>query len=183
MGAGVAAFEWMHPPEDELGGIVPLDIEAVANPDLVIALTHLAAYPQGFSLSFVTLTVAEPGELCPADAGESLALHFGVEFADGRRSDTTNHWILRDGEDRDHWRPPERLPPDRNRDIFITGIGGGSLPRRHRSACWVWPLPPPGPLTLRAGWPAAGAPVQSLQIDAGTVLDAAAASRPLWEDE
>jgi hypothetical protein len=183
MGAAVAAFDWIHPPEDELGGIVPLDIEAIANPDLVIALTHLTVYPQGFSLRFIALTAAEPGELCSDDEGRDLALRFGVEFADGRRSDAKNHWILRDGEDSEHWRFPERLPPDRERDIFITGIGGGSLPTRHRCACWIWPLPPPGPLTLRAGWPAAGAPVQSIQIDAGTVLDAAAVSRPLWEDE
>jgi hypothetical protein len=182
MGSGVTAFEWMLPPQDRIGGIVPLDLEGAANPDVVIAFTYLTAYPQGFSLSFAALTAADPGEVAKPDPSDGLALRFGVEFADGRRADTATHWMRLDGEDDVRRRSPERFPPDPERDLFITAGGEAPLPRRFSGGCWIWPLPPPGPLTLSVGWAAAGLPVRTSWLDGELVIDASKASRPIWED-
>jgi hypothetical protein len=181
MARGISAFEWRLPPEDRVGGIVPLETEVAASGDVVIAVTHLTAHPQGFCFDFVVLTRGGPGEAFDEES-EDISLRFGVEFADGRAAETRTNWFSREGEGGERPVIPDRLPPDPARDIFINGTGGGSLSRRYFGTFWVWPLPPPGPLTLTAGWPAAGLPVAPTRIDAAAVLDAATASRPLWED-
>ena len=46
---------------------------------------------------------------------------------------------------------------------------------------WLWPLPPPGPLTWVGEWPDRNIPESSVEVDA-TVLEAAASeAEQLWE--
>ena len=181
-------FEWMRQPEDRIAGVVPVDLELAASETVVMAMTHIAAFPQGFGFHFDTVTSVDVGEVCASSIedgeGNDLALLFGVEFADGRRADGGTNWIMRDGED--HFglpAMPKRLPPDPDLEVFISAGGVASYDRRFAGSCWVWPLPPPGPLTFWTGWPAAGLPVRPTRIDAELVLAAVSASRRLWGSE
>lgn len=183
-------FEWMREPEDQIAGVVPVGLELAASDTTVIAITHFAAYPQGFGFHFHTVTSVDVGEVCASavegGGGEShdLALRFGVEFADGRRADARTSWIMREDEESLQIPAmPERLPPDPDLEVFITAGGVAGYDRRFAGGCWVWPLPPPGPLTFWTGWPAAGLPIRPTRIDAGPVVAAAAASWRLWGRE
>ena len=47
----------------------------------------------------------------------------------------------------------------------------------------MWPLPPPGPLTLVCEWPAMQLPLTCSELDAQTILDAADRAQVIFPDE
>jgi hypothetical protein len=98
------------------------------------------------------------------DEGEGQ-LRFGVSYADGR-STQDSRWPF----DEDVGDGPILVPGG--------GSGGGT---EHRQSYWLWPLPPPGPVTFHLLWPDAGIAETSTSIDAAVFIDAAAAAETLWE--
>ncbi len=48
---------------------------------------------------------------------------------------------------------------------------------------WLWPLPPPGPLTFVCAWPAEGVEETHAQIDGAEILAASARAVELWPDD
>jgi hypothetical protein len=48
---------------------------------------------------------------------------------------------------------------------------------------WLWPLPPPGPLTFVSAWPARTAEERSVVADGSEVVAAAAEARQVWPGE
>ncbi len=183
-------FDCLSPPDDRLGRVVPLDLRLAANEDAAIFLTHVRVHPQGFGFGLTVLTREEPGVVCAealrkarledADS-EEIYLHLGVEFADGRRANSRTAWI-HTGEGAPMLLSlPKQVPPDPAEEIILN-VGGHELAeRRFTGDGWVWPLPPPGPLTFHSGWPAAGLPLQGTEIDAARVLTAAEGEPPLWK--
>jgi hypothetical protein len=59
------------------------------------------------------------------------------------------------------------------------GGGGGSW----RQTQWVWPLPPPGILTLVCEWPAQQIASTRVELDAQVILDAAARAQVIFTDD
>jgi hypothetical protein len=172
----------MSSPDEWLGRTILLGLDVAANEDVVIVLTMLVAYPNGVSFAFDVLTRREPGEIVGDDVVGDLKLHFGAEFSDGRSAEGKTSWIMREREEFEPpWRPG-RFPPDRGLDLFVVPSGAGSLPLRFAGACWIWPLPTPGTMKLSVGWPAARLPARTVELDTGPILEAAAASEPIWED-
>ena len=75
-------------------------------------------------------------------------LRFGMQFADG--SKVTNLPGPLPGPPRGGGEPPP--------GPVLQQSGGSGGDREWRQDYWVWPLPPPGPLTLACEWPGAGIP-------------------------
>ena len=95
-------------------------------------------------------------------------LRFGVEFSDGRRATTIG-----------------RVRPslDESPEIVLMQRGGGGSGGNWEFGFWIWPLPPQGLLTFAVEWPAEGVELTTCQIDAAPLLEAAARSEELWEDD
>lgn len=176
---------WMGPPEGTLPGVVALEHVLARNERAAVCLTRLGAYPTGFALELVTFATGE--ELDPylfggpgarmhlrRGSGEIPAemLRFGVQFADGSKATNTAHRV-----------PPSPRddPPPEGPLLFPRGGGGGG--GNWRQDMWVWPLPPPGPLTFVAEWPAAGIPLTRHELDAQLILDAAERAQMIFPED
>ena len=176
---------WFGPPENELGVGVPTGLLLARTDDLAIAVLDVTAYSTGFALRLALRihhdaegfdprtfmmrlhggpgAAAQPGGGLPDDL-----LRFGIEFADGRRATSLG---------------PRPRPGDEPPAIcMIHAGGGGGGGRGYELRYWVFPLPPPGPLTLAVEWPARGIELTKHEIDAAAIVAAAAGSGQLWED-
>jgi hypothetical protein len=174
---------WLGPPEDSLGRVVPLHLELVRTPTLVVAISHAVAYRTGFSFRLVVRRAVEPDD--PLEMQRVLAhaarpgtppapevLRVGVRFADGQKATNLDNW----------WgfldpQQPERLPPT---PVLHAHGGGGGGGRAFDEFFWVWPLPPEGPLAFVVEWPAQQVPLTEIRIEAALLLAAAQQDEPLW---
>jgi len=97
-------------------------------------------------------------------------LRFGVQFADGSKATNAGHHFPEKDED---------APQGPVMNPGGGGGGGGSW----RQDMWVWPLPPPGPLTFAAEWTDAGIPLTLRQIDSKMLLEAADRAQMIFTAE
>lgn len=156
-------------PEAMLAGVAPGELLLARSDDAGIAVSGFRAYPSGFE---VTLTVFLREDdrhgtffwrLHEPQSDDGIAdefLRFGVMFADG--TSATNLGGR-------HFPRPD-VEPERPLLQQQNGGGGG---RRIDVTYWVWPLPPPGPVTFFCEWPARSVPESRAEIDTQPILDAA----------
>lgn len=92
-------------------------------------------------------------------------LLIGVQYSDGAKATNVGGFA--------HDQDPPSGP------VMNSGGGGGG--QWHQTQ-WVWPLPPPGPVSFVCEWPAAKIALSRSEIDAQAILDAAARSRALFSE-
>jgi hypothetical protein len=172
---------WLGPPLNAIPGIAPVELVIARTEETVVALAGIHAYPAGFDFSLClrlrNLSAREEQQFpYPLDhaafEGDPLPdafLRFGVQFADGRKA--TNL-------DRPFHNPEQE--PDRPVLLQHGGGGGGSA---WDMQYWVWPLPPPGPFAFVCEWPARGIAESRVEIDAGSILEAAGRASTFWSDD
>jgi hypothetical protein len=169
--------EWIKP-EAELPGVVPSMLMLARNDDIAVAVGELRAYRHGFEFTLTTVLrlmeshADNPWLLdwrnLPADVAEVPDEFFrvGLAYADG---------VVITNLDRNFWAWDERP----TRPYMQPGSGGGGS-RRFDMTYWVWPLPPPGPLTFVCQWPARNIPESQAQIDARLILNASSQAIDVW---
>lgn len=181
--------EFLAPPADWLGGVLPLELDCGVGENTAMFITHLTAYPTGFAFRMVAITRQDPGDICcealerartTGREVEELYLRFDVEFSDGRHAAGRGAWISTQGGLDSGNALPERLPPDPDRDMVLRPLSSGAQSQEYHQDCWVWPLPPPGSLSFYCGWPAAGLSVRQIEIDAAVLHEAAERAKPIW---
>jgi hypothetical protein len=164
---------WHGAPENELGVTVPLRFVLVRNDELVLAVVDAVAYSAGFSFR-VALRVRPEAEFDPHTFFPMRArpteggLRLGIAFADGRK--TANGF------------PPTRGETGPPEIVLAPGGGGGGGGRSFELRYWVYPLPPPGPVTFAVEWLGRGIGELTHEVDSAPIRDAAAQSEELWED-
>jgi hypothetical protein len=171
---------WFGAPSGTLPGVVALERVLACTDKVAVCVTRLAAYPTGFEFDIVTMSADEQDDLDPllfdrhhvrrggTDEIPPELLRFGVQFPDGSKATNTGGFY--------HDRTPPPGP------IMTPGGGGGGGGSWHQTQ-WVWPLPPPGTLTLVCEWPAMGIPITYRELEAQLVLDAAARAQVIFSDE
>jgi hypothetical protein len=98
-------------------------------------------------------------------------LRLGVQFADGDVATNLG-------------RPSFPSPDSEPTGPVLLSDGGGGGGRRYDMRYWLWPLPPPGPVSFVCEWPARGIPESRAELDAQLILRAAERAIHLWpEDE
>jgi hypothetical protein len=142
----------------------------------LVYFPNLWVYPTGFEFDLVAVpregeTLFDPWDFEVGPQGRRdqaippEKLRIGLEFADG--SSVTN---IRGAE----WGGSKPKPPK----LSTRGVYGED---RWEQSYWVWPLPPPGPLALVCEWPAAGISLTRLELDAQSIIDAAARAQAPFE--
>lgn len=157
---------------------MPLRLVLARNDEVAVALVDVVAYSTGFTLRLVVRVHPEGADFDPRQlmmqvrggpmGSSDDQLRFGIEFADGRKATNLGQ---------------RGVPGDEPPSINMTpqgGSGGGG--RSWETGYWVYPLPPTGPLTVAIAWPTHGLSEQTHTLDSTPIIEAAAASLVLWED-
>lgn len=169
---------WQGSEPGWIGGWVPWRVVLIKTDDAYAMLREFEAYPTGLQFSMVTTFRPEP---TPPASGVEEMMHarmmmmrgrngprFGVMFSDGRKTAVDEGFPI-GSRDRE---------PDRPVLVHQGGGGGGGV---WRQGFWLWPLPPPGPLTWVASWEERGIAETSVVVDASVLLEAAAEAEKLWD--
>jgi hypothetical protein len=166
---------WLAPPDNVLGTAVALNLLLARTDVVAVRVGAAVAYPSGLDFT-VSVRRRDPGnevfdlwsprrrELPPE------LLRFGIQFADGSKATTLGAV----------WSDPQRGDPN---PPVLMDHGGGGDDRRWDQEFWLWPLPPPGPLTFVCEWPAYGIAETRHEIDAAAIVDAAAKAKTLWPEQ
>lgn len=170
--AELAQEDWMGPPRDGLPAVVPVERVIADTKALAIYLMNLWVFPTGFGFEIFVAAREGDGldpfrgepdlEVLAAGAIPAEQLLLGVEFPDG--SQATN--LREEGESLSAPQPP-----------VLSKRGGLYSGDEWEEGYWVWPLPPPGPLTLVCEWPGAGISLTRFELDSEAVRAAAGRSQ------
>ncbi len=169
--------DWHGPPRGVLPAISDLRVVVFRTDDVALILGNFRVYATGLMFELNLWSREEPdedsygppwelrGRPRPADSPDTF-LRFGVELADGSKW-TNLDWSMP---------RPDVIP----NGPVVWGHGGGGGGDRWEWDYWLWPLPPDGPVTFVAFWPAHNVPESRATVD-GTALRAAAGdAEVLW---
>ena len=173
---------WQRP-DAVLPGSVPAELVLIRTEQVAVAVGSVRAYPNGFEFTVHVRWRGAGDTDWPYHGGpferhgnrrggpaSEDALRLGVLYADGRRAATTGG---------SPWRDPDAEP---GRLVLEQGGGGGN-DRSWDSDFWVYPLPPPGPVTLLASWLEQGVTETRAELDGAAIRDAAGRAVTLWPEE
>ena len=76
---------------------------------------------------------------------------------------------------------PGNAPPEPEAPV-LTAHGGSGSDSRWDQSCWVWGLPPEGPMGVVVRWTAQGIEETRVDIDAAAILKAAGRAQVVWDD-
>jgi hypothetical protein len=159
---------WLGPPLDEFPREVAGPVVLVHTRDTAVAVGGIRAYSTGFTFELMIRLrrPLEAGHLFDSmrQRGGDGAVMVGARFAGGRAA-TLDGDVPADGD------PPA---------LLVRAGGSGGTDTEWHGTFWAWPLPPPGPLALVFAWPERAIGETVVEIDGGTVRDAAAEVMSLW---
>jgi hypothetical protein len=144
------------------------------NEDMVVALTHLDVFSNGFRINLVLLLDPHRAQELQARAPRGpmmLMPRIGVRFADGRvggRSPMRSRLDVPKDE--------QGLPTE----PFVGFSGGGGGTGGWHFGAWVYPLPPEGPLEIFVALPGPDSDEIRTVVDGSAVRAAAERARVIW---
>ena len=176
---------WLGPPDDELGVAIPQGIVLARSERGAIGLSHAIAHPSGVLFEFLAhargLTHAQANMLFHEQhmfEDEELPkglLRLGMELPGGARVSNLGGWRAQ-GKAMSADEEPEG-------PVLFQAAGGAGTSGGDRVVMrpvyWLWPLPEPGPLRISCEWPVVEVRLATVEIDAGTLVAAAANSTRL----
>jgi hypothetical protein len=164
---------WTGPPVNFVPATVALDVLLARTPDWAVWIGEGSVTPDGLEFTVTIVgrrSEREPDAMGPLFAGgDGDAPRFGVGFADGRKAVSGD-------------RVPLDGSPTRD-EIVLWPRGGTGSRRRWSHSLWLWPLPPPGPLTFALRWPQMGLDEVLVEVDSAALREAAGRAVELWPDD
>lgn len=185
--------EWLEAPRGWLGGTVAMELLVARNDDAAVYVTNIAAYPAGFQFAlhaYIRHGTRARGVLAamasndPWGSDEPIdLLRYGLEFSDGRKATTFHRWDAGSTHLSVGAVAGETPGPDPNTEALLNVSGGhGSLVHAEEH-CWVWPLPPAGPLAFVCEWTELGIEESRAEMDCELIREAASRARPIWPSD
>jgi len=156
-----------------IGGYVTGPVVITHSGSLVIAARQVLAFLAGAEVEVEAHARGSRAGTAPvpADLPGHPPLRFHVQFADGREAAQDDETGLHSG---------------RGPMLVVTGSqissGGPDDPEDVRLSLWIWPLPPPGPVTVTCSWPSRGLHDARLVLDGDAIQAAARRAQPFWPE-
>jgi hypothetical protein len=125
------------------------------------------------------LSVEEREWFVPDITGSSL-LRFAVRYADG--SETGRERPAIGGVGRSNVGVLEAAVSEQPTGVHLVPVAASTTAYAGDSVYWVFPLPPPGPVTITCEWVSAGVPPASIELDGKAIREAGLRSAPLSQD-
>lgn len=163
------AYPWQEP-ENALPGFSGVGITLVRTDTTALQLALEGSYPQGLALT--VLGRLHPDHITdlswgPPHRGPLGDLRIGIQWPDGRQCEAD-----------EQWGPP--FTDDRPDSYRLTSQGGGGGGLTYIWKLWLWPLPPPGPVTIHVLWEQRGIPETATDVDVTPFVTSAADATILW---
>ncbi|MHB1599742.1 MAG: hypothetical protein ACYCXY_12850 [Acidimicrobiales bacterium] len=175
---------WSGEPDNVLPGPFGLELLVARSEQAFVAVSGAGACSTGFGLEVLAKLRQElptrrgdhPRHWPPflqvetfEDGGNSPSiLRLRIEFSDGRVTGS----LLRN-----------QLPEGDPQTPRLTSQRGGGSNTRWAERCWVWPLPPPGPIRFICEWPEYGIRETSTVMDAEVIIEAASGAVEVWPED
>lgn len=160
--------DWLMPPP-MIGGHVTGPVVIGRSGGLVAAVRQVLAFPAGIEVEVEAHARGSAGGGTARDLAGHPPLRFGVRFADGRAAAQDDEAGLRSGRG-----------PMLTLSGSATSSGGPDDREDIRLTLWIWPLPPPGPVTVTCSWPGRGLHGARLVLDGDQIQAAASRAQPFW---
>jgi hypothetical protein len=158
--------EWFMPPP-MIGGHVTGPLLITRSGRFVVAVRHVVAFPADVEVEMEAHSRGTaPG---PDDVSGLAELRFRVLLADGRVAVQDDEGGLRSG-----------AGPMLKVTGFEGSSGGPGGDEHVRMSVWLWPLPPPGPVTVTCSWLGHGLQDASIVLDGDAIRAAASRALPFW---
>lgn len=185
------APEWFGSPDDVIPGRSEQSRILTRSDAIMVALTGIDAFPTGIHMSLVVaarrtrqdraswreiedlFSERRRGPAFAQPIADSGQIRFGVAVADGTRATTMDERPVPVGS-------ALQTPPAPVLELRESSGSGDPRAIQTEFTLWLWPLPPPGVLTLHYAWPALGIDAGSVDLDAAELSDAAARSESYW---
>jgi hypothetical protein len=165
---------WDRPSEGTLPATLAVDAVLEQSEDIVVALTHLDVFGNGFRINLVVLLDPHRAQELQARAPRGpmmLMPRIGVRFADGRAGGRSAmlHRL-------DVPKDEQGLPTQ----PFVGYSGGGGGTGGWRFGAWVYPLPPDGPLEIFVALPGPNTAEVRTVVEGSAVRAAAERAKVIW---
>lgn len=175
---------WLNPPEDELPGIVPVELIIGRSDKAAVMLTGMRAFTTGLAMTVHVRTRKRlkghdlidevfdgPYRHDQDDEWRRSRLKWGFEFADGRRATSIDAW-------------PDLAKPEATPDHpVLMGRGGEGGDRTVDRDYWLWSLPPEGAIKVVCQWPQLGIGPTTSHLDGDQFVEAAIRAQSIWTPE
>lgn len=170
---------WAEPPHGVLPSVSTQRAVLANTEDVLVAADRFLVYPNGVVFTLTMMRREEPDE---------RDHHPPWEMFGRRRSKELPDEMIRLGilfSDGSKWTNVTDRHPFGEEDVegpVVMGRGGGGGGRVWEMGYWVWPLPPPGPLTFVVSWPAEGVAEHRVQVDADEFIELAPGAERVWPE-
>jgi hypothetical protein len=174
---------WWRVPEDELGVALPDRVVVASSHQFAVIVGEITAYTRGFQVTAGVrvsrrLSMEEREWFVPDIAGSSL-LRFAIRYADGSETGGERPAI---GGGLSNVGVLEAALLEQPTGVHLIPVAASTTAYAGDSIYWVFPLPPPGPVTVTCEWVSAGVPPASIQLDGTAIRESGLRSAPLWDD-
>jgi hypothetical protein len=161
----------MAPPM--IGGYVTGPVVMGRSDRVIVAARQVLAFPAGVEVE-IEAHARQPSArsapvVGPHEFPRRVDLQFWLRFSDGGEAAQDDEAGIRGG---------------RGPTLMVSGSqsshGGPDNHEDARLTLWVWPLPPPGPVTLTCTWQTYGLGDARLVLDGDALRSAASQAQPFW---
>jgi hypothetical protein len=169
---------WDRPSEGTLGATVAITEILGRTDDLVVAIDHVTAYPNGFAFDLVFLAtplVRREGPMMHSMLQRRQVPRVGFEFSDGTRVTTGGGPFM--GPFTELEKDDEGVP---TKPVLMPRGGGGGGMGAWTMRHWLFGLPTPGDLKLYFEFEPSGIPETMTVLDADAIREAAARAVVIW---